>query len=75
MAEIIDFTPDFPDVEDMDLEDLRRYWKIVEDRIEALDAEEPEDMDSEEYDQWADLHEELEDLREEIEERLEEFGE
>ena len=36
-----------------------------------LDEEEPEDMDSEAYDDWGDRHEELEDLADEITDRLE----
>ena len=38
------------------------------------DEEEPEDMESEEYDQWGDRHEALEDLSDEIEDLLDEMG-
>ena len=71
----MDFTPDRPEVADMNPEELRQYWQEIEDKIADLDEEEPEDMDSEAYDDWADRHEMLEDIRDEIEERLEEFGE
>lgn len=75
MEIIVDFTPDRPEVADMNPEELRQYWQEIEDKIANLDEEEPEDMDSEAYDDWADRHEMLEDIRDEIEERLEEFGE
>ena len=75
MEIIIDFTPDRPDIEDMCPEALRRYRQEIEEQIADLDEREPEDMDSEAYDAWADRHEMLEDIRDEIEERLEEFGE
>ncbi len=75
MEIIVDFTPDRPEVADMNPEELRQYWQEIEDKIADLDEEEPEDMDSEAYDDWADRHEMLEDIRDEIEERLEEFGE
>lgn len=75
MEIIVDFTPDRPEVADMNPEELRQYWQEIEDKIADLDEEEPEDMDSEAYDDWADRHEMLEDIRDKIEERLEEFGE
>ena len=75
MEIIVDFTPDRPEVAGMNLEELRQYWQEIEEKIADLDEEEPEDMDSETYDNWADRHEALEDIRDEIEERLEEFGE
>lgn len=34
--------------------------------LDDLDAREPENMDSEEYEQWGDAHEELEDQIDEI---------
>ena len=39
-----------------------------------LDEQEPEDMDSEEYESWGDRHEALEDLADEILDRLDELG-
>ena len=75
MEIIVDFTPDRPEVADMNPEELRQYWQEIKDKIADLDEEEPEDMDSEAYDDWADRDEMLVDLRDKIEERLEEFGE
>lgn len=48
------------------LKDLRR-------QIALLDEEEPEDMESEEYDAWGDRHEELEDMVDEIMDRLDDL--
>ena len=59
----------------MDREELAACLKEVRERIADLDEREPADMESEEYDAWGDLHEELEDLADEIMDRLEEsFG-
>lgn len=41
-------------------------------KIAELDAREPEDMDSELYEAWAEEHEELEDLLDEIQDLLDE---
>ena len=41
-------------------------------QIAELDAREPEDMESEAYEAWADEHEELEDLLDEIQDLLDE---
>lgn len=51
-----------------ELEQVRR-------RIAELDLEEPEDMDSEEYEAWGDRHEELEDRADDLLEALEELWE
>ena len=64
-----------PDLDAMDRAELLDYLATVRAWIAGLDGEEPEDMDSEAYDDGADRHEALEDIRDEIEERLEEFGE
>lgn len=74
-AEMDDFFAPGPDLEAMDRAELLDYLAAVRQWIARLDQEEPEDMDSEAYDDWADRHEMLEDIRDEIEERLEEFGE
>ena len=74
-AEMDDFFAAGPDLEAMGRAELLDCLAAVRQRIARLDQEEPEDMDSEAYDNWADRHEALEDIRDEIEERLEEFGE
>ena len=60
-----------PDLDGMDAEQLRAYLASVRARIGQLDEEEPEDMESEEYQEWGDRHEVLEDLADEILDRLE----
>ncbi|MDD5930956.1 MAG: hypothetical protein PUC45_00640 [Oscillospiraceae bacterium] len=63
-----------PDLEGMSREALQDYLRTVLERIEALDEQEPEDMGSEAYEDWGDLHEELEDLADEIRDLLDEMG-
>lgn len=62
---------DFMDLDSMDREELKEALERVHALIEALDEEEPHDMNSEEYEEWGDRHEELEDLADEIMDLLE----
>ena len=55
----------------MSRQELLNCLETVQEQIARLDEEEPEDMDSEAYDDWGDRHEELEDLADEITDRLE----
>ena len=73
MANIIDFPqlPDWEGLETMSRQELLNCLETVQEQIARLDEEEPEDMDSEAYDDWGDRHEELEDLADEITDRLE----
>ena len=72
MAEFLEFDGGFaPDIEAMDREELKDCLREVRERIADLDEREPADMESEEYEAWGDLHEELEDLADEIMDRLE----
>ena len=76
MGKIIDFSnlfSDEPDPDLMDKEGLLAYLEQLRCRIEELDAAEPKNMASEEYEEWGDLHEELEDLVDDILDRLEEM--
>ena len=75
MAEIHRFDDFYqePDLDGMDAEQLRAYLASVRARIGQLDEEEPEDMESEEYEAWGDRHEALEDLADDIVDRLEEL--
>lgn len=72
--EILDLT-DMPDVEDMDLDTLKSYRDQITAAIRQLDKAEPKNEQSEEYDQWAEDHEELEDILDEILDRMEDLGE
>ena len=77
MADILNFS-DFtegPELETLSREELEAYLKTLRDRIEALDWEEPADMNSEAYELWGDRHEELEDLADEVLDLLEELDE
>ena len=47
-------------------QDLREELARLRTLLDELDAREPEDMDSEEYEQWGDAHEELEDQIDDI---------
>ncbi|QNL45164.1 hypothetical protein H8790_03835 [Oscillibacter hominis] len=73
MADIISFSEfaEEPDLDAMSREQLADYLEAVQEQIKQLDREEPEDMESESYENWGDRHEELEDLADEILERLE----
>lgn len=74
MSEIISFHPteDWPDLESMNEQELKRELSEVWEKIALLDFQEPEDMNSEEYESWAAQHEDLEDLADEIQDLLEE---
>ena len=76
MAKIIDFNqfrPEEPDLDEMDREALTAYREHLRARIEELDAAEPKNMNSEAYEEWGDLHEELEDLVDDVLDRLDEM--
>ena len=72
MGDIIPFDQfwEEPDLDAMGREELKAYLAQVRDELARLDEEEPQDMDSEEYEVWGDKHEELEDLADEIMDRL-----
>ena len=62
-----------PDLSSMDCDQLKAYLQSVHAQIAQLDEEEPEDMNSEEYDAWGDRREALEDLADEIMDLLDEL--
>ena len=70
MGKLMDFNA-LPDPEQMNREELTDYLEQLQALIAQLDAEEPADMESEEYEDWGDRHEELEDLVDEVMDRLE----
>ena len=71
MAEILEF-PGQPDLENMTREQLEIRLAELRRQIEALDAREPEDMESDAYEDWGDTHEELEDQVDDILDLLDE---
>ena len=54
-------------------EELEEYRAELKARLHDMDGSEPEDMNSEEFEQWADAHESLEDLLSEVEDRIDEL--
>lgn len=76
MAKVIDFNQfrqEEPDMDSMDKDALLSYLEQLRAQIEELDAAEPKNMNSEAYEEWGELHEELEDLVDDILDRLDEI--
>ena len=76
MAKVIDFNQyrsEEQDISTMDKDALLSYLDQLRARIEQLDEAEPKNMNSEDYEEWGDLHEELEDLVDDVLDRLEEM--
>lgn len=76
MGKVIDFKHyrnEEPNLNSMDKEALLTYLEQLRAQIEELDAAEPKNMNSEAYEEWGDLHEELEDLVDDILDRLDEM--
>ena len=76
MAEFLFFPPcgDPPDLSGRDRQSLIELLASTQERIALLDEQVPEDMESPEYEVWADQHEALEDLADEIRDLLDEMG-
>ena len=71
MAERIPFDPSSRwDPEKMDRGELLDSLAAIRAQIDQLDTEEPDDMESEAYDEWGDRHEALEDLADDLQDRL-----
>lgn len=73
MADIIDFGL-YRDPEEMDKAALLSYLDALRSQVAELDAAEPADMESEEYEAWGEQHEELEDLIDEALDLLDEMA-
>lgn len=69
----VDGREELPDLDEMTIDELKAYRVTIEEKIEQLDAKEPDDKESEEYEEWADEHEELEDILDEVIDRLDEL--
>ena len=73
MAEIIPLYPTSSQpLESLSSQALSDRLRAVRTALDALDASEPEDMTSPDYEAWGDRHEALEDLADEILELLDE---
>ena len=76
MGKVIDFKHyrnEEPNLNSMDKEALLTYLEQLRAQIEELDAAEPKNMNSEAYEEWGDLHEELEERVDDILDRLDEM--
>lgn len=65
------FLTRIPDLRAMDKAALQDRLEQLRALVAQLDETEPADMDSEEYEEWGDLHEELEDLIDDVIDQLE----
>ena len=65
------FLTRIPDLRAMDKDALQDRLEQLRALIAQLDENEPEDMESEEYEDWGELHEELEDLLDDVIDQLE----
>ena len=72
MADMIDFGL-YRDPAEMDKAALLSYLDDLRAQVAELDAAEPADMESEEYEAWGEQHEELEDLIDEALDLLDEL--
>ena len=68
-------TGEEPDIDEMTIEEMQKYQAHLEQQIVEMDENEPEDQESEEFNDWADAHEELEDLLDDVIDKLEELVE
>ena len=59
------------DLYEMTLSEVQAHYAAMQEELQALDAKEPRNMNSEAYEAWADEHEELEDYLDEILDRME----
>ena len=67
----IDITRD-EDIDEMRKDELLKYREVLEEKIDELDAEEP-DEDTPEHEEWEVMHEELEDQLDDVEDRLDDL--
>ena len=61
------------DIYEMTHQQLQAHYAAMQKELQALDAKEPRNMNSDAYEDWADEHEELEDYFDEILDRIEEL--
>ena len=61
-----------PDIDEMSKDESLKYREVLEEKIDELDAEEP-DEDTPEHEEWEVMHEELEDQLDDVEDRLDDL--
>ena len=64
---------DGPDNVKPDREQILAAAEFLRAELDRMDEEEPEDMESEAYEEWGDRHEELEDRLDDLMDRLDEL--
>lgn len=76
MGDVISFSREEEplDLAHMGREALEVARRELREKIALLDEQEPEDMESEEYELWGEQHEALEDQEDEILDRLDELA-
>ncbi len=62
-------------IEDMSMEQLTAYCQQIRKEIHGLDAIEPADEESDEFQRWAKRHEKLEDMLDDVLDRMDELTE
>ena len=60
-----------PEIEELTEEELEAFMDRLEEELQAMDANEPEDEDSEAYDEWWEEQMALQDLIDTVEEQME----
>ena len=65
---------ELPDPEKLDLEELLCLLEDLNDQLTRLDDCEPEGMEGEVFEAWADRHEWLEDLLDDVLDRIDELS-
>lgn len=66
-------TDDRPAIEEMSKDELLKYQEVLEEKIDDLDANEPDD-DTPVHEEWETLHEELENELDDVENRLDDLS-
>lgn len=66
---------DSPSIDELELPELESYLAELEDQLEVLESEEPDECECDEYDEWEERRDELEALINEVEDRIDELRE
>lgn len=75
MGDYIELFPRTEDPAEMNRAQVLALLEDLRTQLAELDAQEPEDMESEAYEDWGDRHEDLEDRIDEALDRLDELEE
>ncbi len=71
-TEVLSFC-DYRDINEMSLEELKKYCEELEEQYDDLEGEEPDDSDSKEYEDWEDNLSEIEDEIDSVKEKIKEL--